>query len=318
MRGLRYIDVRHIYYFVQVVEAGSISRAADILNATQPGVTNRIKTIEQHLDVKLLNRGLSGVSPTPEGLLFYKRAKRIIKELEAAAEEILTQQDRPEGRICFAASHSTSFILGAPLGEAVMADLPGAQFSLAVGTSAEVFDKIIREEADLALLFQDGFSSRVHSEPLVEEELFLIVSADAPDWKDRSTIRASEIGQMKLVMGSTDRRSFGTRQICNIFAEAAVDLHIVGEMNSMSSLLDFVGATQSGTILPWAAAARQEEAGLVRRLRVEDIPLRRTLALTWLTSRPMTPLMNAVARLARAKAAELITGGHWKYSRLVH
>lgn len=317
MMGLRFIDVRHIYYFVEVVEAGSISRAAAALHATQPGVTNRIKAIERHLDVKLLNRGTSGVTPTPEGALFYKRAKRIMRELHAAEEEIAIPKGKLAGRIRFALSHSSSFILGSPLAEAVMTHLPEAQFSLAVGTSFEVFEKLMHEEADLALLFQDGLSPKTYSEALVEEELFLIVPADMSALSNRSSIHASEVADIKLIMGSTDQRQFGTRQIRTQFANASVDLQIVGEMNSMSSLLDFVIATKAATILPWAGARKQEETGVVRRLRIDGVQLRRTLALTWLATRPMTPVMNAVCRLTRSKAAELINGGDWKYARLV-
>lgn len=70
--------------FVRVVEAGSFSGAARVLNVGQPAVSKTVAQLEQHLRVKLLLRSTHGLNPTEAGLRFYERARVAIQEAEEA------------------------------------------------------------------------------------------------------------------------------------------------------------------------------------------------------------------------------------------
>ena len=62
--------------FLTIVETGSLVRASEQLNVTQSTVTARLKTLEDELGTRLLNRYKSGTTLTPAGtrLLRYARA----------------------------------------------------------------------------------------------------------------------------------------------------------------------------------------------------------------------------------------------------
>lgn len=68
------------FYFVKVVEAGSISAASKQLNLAQPFLSNYIKELENKLGCKLLNRNTKPVSLTNEGETFFKVAKNILQQ----------------------------------------------------------------------------------------------------------------------------------------------------------------------------------------------------------------------------------------------
>lgn len=70
--------------FVQVVEAGSFSGAARLLNVGQPAVSKTIAQLESRLQVSLLIRSTHGLSPTEAGLRFYERARAAITEADEA------------------------------------------------------------------------------------------------------------------------------------------------------------------------------------------------------------------------------------------
>ena len=61
--------------FVRVVETGSFSATARLLNVGQPGVSKTVAELEQRLGVRLLMRSTRGLSPTEAGQSFYDRAK---------------------------------------------------------------------------------------------------------------------------------------------------------------------------------------------------------------------------------------------------
>ncbi|MET7244390.1 LysR family transcriptional regulator [Methylobacterium sp. EM32] len=70
--------------FVRVVEAGSFSGAARLLNVGQPAVSKTIAQLENRLQVSLLLRSTHGLSPTEAGLRFYERARAAIAEADEA------------------------------------------------------------------------------------------------------------------------------------------------------------------------------------------------------------------------------------------
>lgn len=70
--------------YVQVVDAGSFSAAARILNIGQPAVSKTIAQLEKHLDVRLLLRTTHGLTPTEAGQRFYERARITLQQADEA------------------------------------------------------------------------------------------------------------------------------------------------------------------------------------------------------------------------------------------
>ncbi|SDG37580.1 LysR family transcriptional regulator [Paraburkholderia phenazinium] len=70
--------------FVCVVDSGSFSAAARLLNVGQPAVSKSIAQLEERLAVRLLLRSTRGLTPTEAGHAFYERAKRAIEEADEA------------------------------------------------------------------------------------------------------------------------------------------------------------------------------------------------------------------------------------------
>ncbi len=66
--------IEYLNIFVQVVEQGSFTRAADILQIHRPTVSKAIQQIEDDLGVKLIHRTTRKLSVTAEGEAFYHRA----------------------------------------------------------------------------------------------------------------------------------------------------------------------------------------------------------------------------------------------------
>jgi DNA-binding transcriptional LysR family regulator len=70
--------------FVRVVDTGSFSAAARILNIGQPAVSKTVAQLEARLGVRLLMRSTHGLSPTEAGQSFYDSAKRAIENADEA------------------------------------------------------------------------------------------------------------------------------------------------------------------------------------------------------------------------------------------
>lgn len=76
--------MREIEIFIHVVETGSFSKAARLLQIGQPSISKAIAQLEQRLDVSLLNRSTRGLVPSEAGQRFYERAKHAVEVVDDA------------------------------------------------------------------------------------------------------------------------------------------------------------------------------------------------------------------------------------------
>lgn len=81
------IEIRHLKYFVAVVEEMSFRRAALRLHISQPPLSRQVQQLEQELGVELFSRKGRGVELTPTGHLFFTESKNILALTEQAIEK---------------------------------------------------------------------------------------------------------------------------------------------------------------------------------------------------------------------------------------
>jgi LysR family transcriptional regulator for bpeEF and oprC len=85
--------------FVQVVDAGGFTRAADSMQLPKATVSTLVQQLEQALQVKLLNRTTRQVSVTADGAAYYERCLRILADVREAEETLSKTKANPGGRL---------------------------------------------------------------------------------------------------------------------------------------------------------------------------------------------------------------------------
>lgn len=85
--------------FVQVVDAGGFTRAAENMRLPKATVSTLIQSLEKHLSVKLLNRTTRQVSVTTDGAAYYERCLRILADVRDSEESLSRTRASPSGRL---------------------------------------------------------------------------------------------------------------------------------------------------------------------------------------------------------------------------
>jgi DNA-binding transcriptional LysR family regulator len=83
------VELRQLRYFVAIVEEGGFSRAAERLHISQPPLSTQIRSLEDEIGVRLLERSNRGVSVTPAGSVFYEEVLAVLGRLEHARNKTL-------------------------------------------------------------------------------------------------------------------------------------------------------------------------------------------------------------------------------------
>jgi len=100
---------------IEVVDRGSFSAAAARLGVSKQGVSRRIMALETTLGARLLVRTTRRLSPTADGVGFVERARRILADLDEAAQSVSPQQGAPRGKLRIAAPVSFGTLYLAPV-----------------------------------------------------------------------------------------------------------------------------------------------------------------------------------------------------------
>src|SRR6478672_9214983 len=98
------LKLRDLRLLETVVRWGSMAKAANQLNLSQPAISKAIAEMEQMLGVRLVERGRHGVEPTPHGRALLKRGVAIFDELRQGIAEIEFLSDPAVGEVRISAS----------------------------------------------------------------------------------------------------------------------------------------------------------------------------------------------------------------------
>jgi DNA-binding transcriptional LysR family regulator len=111
--------------FVHIVEAGSLSAAAQQMGATQPTVSRRLQALERSLGVRLLRRSTHAMKLTEDGERCYERARELIADWQAFEADLRGVGDEPEGTLRVVVPHALgqSLLVGPLAG--YLRDYPG-------------------------------------------------------------------------------------------------------------------------------------------------------------------------------------------------
>lgn len=110
-RGMDRLDT--LLLFTRIVETGSFSRAAEMLDIPRPSATNAIKELESRLGVRLLDRTTRQVRPTHDGSAYYERCVHVLSELDDADASLKHVAANPRGtlRVDLHGTHAALIVL---------------------------------------------------------------------------------------------------------------------------------------------------------------------------------------------------------------
>lgn len=172
------MEIRHLQYYITVVEERSILQAAKKLNISQPPLSVAMKQLETELDVVLFYRGSRSIELTDAGTLFYQRAKDILSHLESTKREIQSYAQGISGtlRLGAVSSSAASLLHHRLLDFATL--YPNIRYEIKEGNTFEQLEHLNRGLIDLAIVRTPFYDASIHQLALDEDELVAIMKKE--------------------------------------------------------------------------------------------------------------------------------------------
>lgn len=285
------MEPRYLRQLAEIVDLGSLSRAAAALNVTQPTLSRNMKSLEAHVGAPLLKRGRYGVAPTAIGAALARQGRMIRDAIGQAEGEVEQWRQGQDGRLRVA--------IGAMLARSIM---PGfvshvlqskwnVGLRVSVDGAERLLDRLRRAELDVVLspaqlhypaddliqdfMFEDRiglFASQRH--PLARRKLVSAADLAAATWATVGVLSGARDTTREILSRiGVD----GARTAIEFSGDISMALNLVHNgaylMAAPSFLMRHLDDTRTYVELPFEAEMPRRDVAMWRRQDMKDHPL---------------------------------------------
>jgi DNA-binding transcriptional LysR family regulator len=297
------MDTRQLAAFCEVVERRSFSQAAERLGVTQPAVSLQVRSLEERLGQRLLDRSGRRVETTEAGVVLYRNAKRLL-QAEQQLLDALEQEAGGELKGTLAIGASTG--PGAHLVPILLCEFqrrhPAVRVSLTISDTQAVIERVGARDLELGVVGARGRNRSLVFEPLAVDEIVLAVPAGHRF--DGREVTLDELGTETLVVM---QEGAGVRHVVDeALRRAGLRLRELGsalELGLQESVKSAVGAGFGVAFISRTAIERELETGALGTARVEGLEPARQIYLVRGRGREATRASDAFVAFARERLA---------------
>ncbi|MBL9128835.1 MAG: LysR family transcriptional regulator [Verrucomicrobiales bacterium] len=243
--------IERVRAFLVVVEEGSVNRAALRLRITQPALSRQMKTLEDEIGGRLLDREARGVTPTDLGHALVSGMRPILESYDAALSALRRRERGPRSvlRVGYLISAASSVLR--PALRRLRTQHPDLRFRLFDMSPKEQIAALQAGELDVALIGQEGSvaARAFYSRKLCSLGVCAALSDDDP-LAGRPRIALEELRRHRFVGVDEDQMPGRNAWIRGLCRQAGFVPRFLGSPDGITHVLGQVAAESATTLLP--------------------------------------------------------------------
>ncbi len=192
------MDFKYIKLISTIVDCGSITKAAHILNLTQSAVSHQLKEIETLKGIKFFTRSNRKLNLTPAGKMVYEASDKILSEINKLEVNLKNINNLNHGTIRLSAACTTSYHWLPKLLKSFKTEYPNVDIDIILENSANPINEIIKNNIDISIIISPIENENIEYKFLFKDELVAVFSKQhkfnhkqfliAKDFKDEHLI----------------------------------------------------------------------------------------------------------------------------------
>ncbi|MDO4477918.1 MAG: LysR family transcriptional regulator [Lachnospiraceae bacterium] len=288
------MTLRHLQIFLMVCEKGNMTEAANTLFMTQPSVSQAIKELETHYEVRLFNRAGRKISLTRSGEILRSYAVHITNSFAELDKKLRST----------AQSHALRIGANVTVGVTMIQSLicrfkemfPGIRVEIFVNNSKAILERIDRDELDLALVEEFAGMENYITEPFFNDRSIVVAPIGHP-LLEKKEVTAKDLTETELLLRESGS---GVRNLFDavMFAKGLV-VHPIWESYTSDAVIEAVRANIGVAVLPERIARPHIRNKEMSELPIRDLDLSRRLVILRHRSKILSPEGEAFAELVR-------------------
>ncbi len=286
------MNLRQLRYFVGVVEAGNMTRAAEQLYVAQTALSMQVRQLEEGLGVALLTRHSRGVEPTKAGALLHQRAREIIALVERTENEIAAADREESEAIRLGTTPALMPLVGPDLAVHVREHLPQVMLGLVEEMSHVLVEQLARGEVDFILCYDVPDVPGISRTALLQDDLVL-VSQVTGQVTGEAGVPIALVEALEETLAMPEEGDSVRAVVAKAARELGLELKVTYEIRSISAMRALAARGAASCILPYVSVIDDVRNGKLLARPITMPPVRRTLFLA--ASRQRGPFVNEAA-----------------------
>ncbi|UJL45371.1 LysR family transcriptional regulator [Virgibacillus sp. NKC19-16] len=267
---------QHLIVFVEVVERGNFSRAAEGLHMSQPAVSQYIASLEKEFGVRLLERNNKFVQQNKAGEIVYQYAKGILRNYEQMKVLVSDLKNEPGGELRIGASYT----IGEYLLPQILAHLqrvyPRILPAVTIGNTEDIGQKLLNHEIDIGLIEGDFSHRQLAVEHFAIDEMFVIAGKNH-SLTEKDTIASADLERHTWIIRE---EGSGTRKMLeDFFEDHMIQPERVLTFGSTQVIKEGVASGLGISLLSELTLKKELQLDLIQRLKVEETPMQRNFSI---------------------------------------
>ncbi|WKL01887.1 LysR family transcriptional regulator [Paenibacillus amylolyticus] len=292
------MEIRQLKTFWTLASTCSFSQTAELLSYVPSTITMQIKSLEEELGVKLLDRLGKKVVLTDAGQQFLPYATKILNDVEEA-KCISTQHGELAGTVVIGADEVLCAYLLPALFKRFRADYPGVRLLFRPLSGQELKSSLREGHADVVFVLDEPINSKdLHSEFLKEETFQMVVSPDHM-LASRSMLVIDDFHKQHFLLTEKNcsYRTYFDQSITKKGADALTEL----EFHSVEAIKQCVAAGLGIALLPEMALKKELSDGEVVALPWDLSDVSFSAQMLWHREKWISPSMAAFMEVAKSE-----------------
>ena len=291
------MDLRHLRNMLAVIEEGSLGKAAQRLNISQPALTKSIQRLEEHLGVKLFERVSRGMKPTfyAESLQGYAKAACV--GMAEAQSRIASLRNGTEGLITVAAPPQIATALLPQLLVRLARERPKLQVRI-VSQNKDLFIDLLDGHFDVvvAMMYNEFPSEGLDREWLFDDKLVLVMRAGHP-LAEQTDLRPEDLLDEDWVFA--DSNTWKQHRLRLYFEQAGLPVP-VGKMECRDPavLKAVVASSDYLSVIAKLGVEREVKQGVLHAIDIPSPLMQRPIGIVRRTGEPMSPAIKSFVQIA--------------------
>ena len=242
------MELRHLRYFVAVVEEGSFTTAAEgPLHTSQPSLSRQIRDLEYEVGAELLSRSVHGVELTAAGKAFLDHARLALMQVDAAVEAArrAAQPAKKTFAIGFQTGHEMNWL---PRATQVLRDeLKNIDVTISSDYSPDLAEALARGRLDLAFMrVEPGYDLEYH---VVDREPLIVLMPSDHRLAAKQAIHPRElVGE--IFIGGANKASVLRAVTEDYLRRSGVDVKLDHGVDNMAMAMSLVASTRGLALMP--------------------------------------------------------------------
>jgi DNA-binding transcriptional LysR family regulator len=299
------MDFDQLETFLEVARLSSFSRAAEKRFRTQPAISSQIRSLEEEIGAKLLDRSGGKVSITASGKLFQKYAEETLDARRAVLLAIAETERVPRGEIIVGANEGTCLHILPEVFAEFKKQYPDVAVNIKRSDYAKILESVIDNSVDFGVISLPVTDPRLTVVTIHRDELVVIAPKHHPLAKMKSATVA-DVAKFPLVMPKVGHTRDG---LDALFHERKLKPRYAMELDSSELLKRFVVADVGVGFIARSNVEEDVRANVLAAIQLSDSQIRRDLALVFRKDKALSRAALAFIEIAvRIKAADAAAG----------